>query len=619
MSLGLPSYSPLASDEKSPALTSDQLLDKMQSSWPRKTRRSLFPRSFSRSASILALGSGLLLFATAVLYIDSQNLSPTPRKYFPTRLVSSPHAAVASENELCSIIGRDVLQDGGNAVDSVVAASICIGVTNMYSSGIGGGGFLVLRTPNGKSEYIDFREEAPAAASRDMYEGNPTGSMIGGLSVGVPGEIRGFEYAHKKYGKLPWKRLFEPSIELCLNGWTVNRVLAMRINTYAGLMLNNTEFSEVFAPNGRILVEGDTIRRTALGHTLRAIADEGPEVFYTGWIGKSLVDTTRANGGILTMKDMSAYEVKTSLPLVGTYRDRKIITSPPPSSGPVLLSVLNILEGYALGKEGRTQLNFHRIVEAFKHGFSQRSFYGDPSDPEFANITEIADDFMRKEKAEDIRARIFSDRTFDPSYYNAEFDILDDHGTMHVSVIDSDGMATSLTSTVNLVFGAQLMDAKTGIILNDEMDDFSQPNITNYFGLKPSPYNFIKPKKRPLSSCVPTIVERDGQVEFVVGASGGSRIITATAQAIVNAIDFGMNPLEAIDDPRFHDQLYPNEVMVEHEFSDGFTKGLLRRGHTISRMAEGYYLTGVSMVQRRSDGVVLAAGDHRKGGAAAGY
>ncbi|KAJ3048386.1 hypothetical protein HK097_010622 [Rhizophlyctis rosea] len=526
---------------------------------------------------------------------------------------------VATENPLCSDIGVDILKKKGSSVDAVIAAALCIGVTNSYSSGLGGGGFMVIRDASGASTFIDFREEAPSRAHAHMYDKDPLRAQFGGLAVGVPGEVRGFEEAHKRYGKLPWKRLFEPSIKLSRDGWAVEETLEQRVAYARNLVLNNTAFREVFAPNGNLVRKGDVVKRPNLAKSLEAIGKEGPDVFYEGWIAENLVATTKANGGILAMEDMKRYRAKVEPALIGRYRGRKVITTPLPTSGPVLLSILNIMEGFPLPSEGRNALNWHRLMEAYKFAYAQRTFYGDPVDPVYRNISEIARKFMRKQMADEDRARLDDDITHPIEYYHPQFAGREDHGTAHISVLGPDGMAVSLTTTVNLLFGAQVMDRATGIILNDEMDDFSIPNVTNAFGLPPSPYNYIHPHKRPLSSCIPTIVEKDGEVELIVGASGGSRIITSVAQAMFDVLDYDMDVWQAVGDKRAHHQLFPNLVALEDGFREEWAEGLEKRNHTIWRLPKNFPSSGVEAIQRLPDGTLKGASDFRKGGQAAGF
>ncbi|KAJ3337076.1 hypothetical protein HDU91_001579, partial [Kappamyces sp. JEL0680] len=350
---------------------------------------------------------------------------------------------------------------------------------------------------------INFRETAPGASFTDMYKKDPMLAQKGALSIGVPGELRGLEAAWKRYGVLPWPRLLAPSVDLARNGWQINKRLAASIQGSAADLLADPAFREMVAPQGVLLKEGDWIKRPAFADTLQEIGDKGVDVFYTGWIGEEIVKTVQAKGGILTRKDLAAYQPVFEVPLIGTFRGATVVTAPPPASGAVLLSLLNILETFddvALD----TGLDSHRMIEAFKHGYAQRGFYGDPTDPVYRNISEIARHFTQKATGQQVARLVVDNTTFPVEYYAPEFDVLENHGTMHVSVLTASGEGVALTSTVNLSFGSKIMDPKTGIILNDEMDDFSIPGVPNAFGLAPSPYNYIQPGKRPLSSSVPT-------------------------------------------------------------------------------------------------------------------
>ncbi|KAI9206192.1 gamma-glutamyltranspeptidase [Polychytrium aggregatum] len=564
---------------------------------------------------VLVVVVGTTLFTS---FDISKRSNPQPRVSTPG-LVVARNGAVSSENGICSEIGVEVLKDGGSAVDAAVATGFCIGVTNSYSSGIGGGGFMVVRQPNGNSSFLDFREQAPGAATEDMFTQDPKLAQVGGLAVGVPGEPMGYHEAHRRYGKLPWKRLVQPAADLCIEGWTVSPLLAQRIATAEPWLLKDPAFSAVFAPNGTGLKEGQHIKRVTLGKTLQIIADEGVDSFYRGSIAHSLVKTVQGAGGILTLEDLANYRVHVNETVVGYYHGRKVITGPPPSSGAVFITIMNILEGYDLRGEGLTLLNYHRIIEAFKYAYAQRGFYGDPADAVFSNITSIMHKFIDKDLAAAYRHNTSDDHTFnDIQHYQPEYYIKDNHGTMHVSVLTADGSAVSLTSTVNLIFGARLMDPETGIILNDEMDDFSIPGVSNAFGLAPSPYNFIKPGKRMTSSSVPAIIERDGEVELVVGASGGSMIPTASMWTTLCTLEFGMDPLEALRLPRIHHQLFPNLASLEYSVDPAIERSLISRGHNVTRLAPSAF-TGVSVVKKLKDGTIQAAADPRKGGLAAGY
>ncbi|KAF5348631.1 hypothetical protein D9758_006855 [Tetrapyrgos nigripes] len=492
----------------------------------------------------------------------------------PAYLIRASHGAVATENVRCSNIGVDVMKEGGNAMDAAIASTLCIGVVNMFSSGIGGGGFLTVRVPPSgpgmSSEVftIDFRETAPALSSEKMFPPGSNLSQIGGLSVAVPSELRGLEEAHRRWGSLPWKRLVQPSVDLSA-GWEVDVELSRRIPLFPDLMLNNPDWSAIFAPHGAFLKEGEMIYRTNLSKTLSVIANEGPDAFYKGPIADSIVRKIQESGGIMTHADLENYQVKVYRSLKGTYLDKIIYTPDAPTSGPVIQHMLNLVEKYDFAE--RTGLNTHRLVEAMKFGFSARTRI---SDPTFRNDTAIIKQIPTKAFADVISLNITDDMTHPAEYYNPEYDVKMDHGTSHTSVLDKDGMAVAVTSTVNIVFGSQVLDPVTGIILNDEMDDFSTPGTPNAFGLWPSPYNYPEPGKRPISSTVPTILEHaDGSFYMAIGGSGGSLIFPAVFQVLLN-LDWGMDLSEAIERGRLHNQLYPQVTIADSNYDEDLLDAL---------------------------------------------
>ncbi|KAG9316332.1 gamma-glutamyltranspeptidase [Chiua virens] len=574
----------------------------------------------SRKLGLLVIGSFvLLLIHSGISFLPFTHILTNARN--PAYLITAHQGAVAAENKRCSDIGVDVLKDGGNAVDAAISASFCVGVVNMFSSGIGGGGWMTVRIPPtipGRSSEvftIDYRETAPELANRTMYANNASAAKYGGLAVGVPGELRGFGEAHRRWGRLPWHRLVQPSVELAAE-WTVDVELAKRIQTFAVLMLSNEAWRAVFAPEGKLLLQGETIRRTNYSRTLDTIAKEGPGAFYKGSIADSIIRKVHETGGILTHADLEKYAVKVERALEGSYRDKKVYTSHAPTSGPVLLHMLNLVARFDLIGEGRTPLNVHRIVEAMKFGFAARTRIGDPSyyTGSGARIMEIP----TKEFADLIAVNLTDDRTHPPEYYNPEFDVETDHGTSHISVVDKDGMAVALTTTVNLVFGSQVLDSETGIILNDEMDDFSTPGISNGFGLRPSPYNYPEPGKRPLSSVAPTILEyANGSFYLAFGGSGGSQIFPALFQTLLN-LDWGMDVSQAVEYGRVHDQLYPELVAADNVLPTSVLDDLQERGHNVTVLDIGRVAAVVQAVVNKDD-KIYAASDSRKNGIAAGY
>ncbi|KAF9110932.1 hypothetical protein BGX27_005691 [Mortierella sp. AM989] len=519
-----------------------------------------------------------------------RSLSGGTRRAIITLLTSicTPLLLILAAVLVNKIGSAPMLKDGGNAMDAAIASCLCIGTVNMFAAGIGGGGFMIIRLPNGTVEVIDFRETAPAGAHPSMFKKNPILAQKGGLSIAVPGEIRGLELAHKRHGKLPWERLFAPSVKMARERWAVGPELAKRLQW---------------------------IKREALANTLEAIGREGADTFYVGFIAQSMVDHIQANGGILAMKDMKSYEALTRKALVGYYQGRKIYTSPAPTSGPVLINILNILEHYDLGRfKENANMEAHRLVEAMKFGYAQMTELGDP---DFTNLETKIQNMVSKDMARLICADISDAQTYGVEYYNPHWGPVNNHGTAHISTLDQEDMAVALTSSVNRAFGSKLLDPKTGIILNGVMDDFSIPGKSNTFGLQPSPYNFPEPGKRPLSSCVPTIMERDGQFELALGGSGGSKIVTAVLQTIVNIYNHGYNVMEAVEAPRMHHQLMPNEVEVESSYSSSDVRYLSSRGHNV--IMSGILAAQVQAVIRATDRLIYATSDSRKHGVAAGY
>ncbi|THH06520.1 hypothetical protein EW145_g4025 [Phellinidium pouzarii] len=533
--------------------------------------------------------TGVLAIAAVSLLCFAITATPYPAVHHvrrnPAFLVDAKNGAVASENEVCSDLGVRILKLGGNAVDAAVAATFCIGVVNLFSSGIGGGGFMTVRVPpssnNPSSDVwsIDFRETAPAHANTTMYVGAPEYALFGGLAIGVPGEVRGLAEMHARWGSLPWAQLVQPSVELA-SGWRVGKELARRLPYFADLIFKDPAWTAIFAPDGKILGEGETVRRTNYSRTLAAIAANGADAFYKGEIADAIVHAVQSTGGIMTHKDLEAYAVNVAPALVGTYRGRKVYTPHAPTSGPVLMHMLNLLERYDLSGEGRTVLNTHRLVEVMKFGFAARTKICDPA---FTDDTARIDEISTKTFGKLISANVTDDTTHTPDYYNPVYDVPIDHGTSHISVVDKNGMAVAITSTVNLVFGSQVMDPVTGVLFNDEMDDFSTPGTANAFGLWPSPYNYPEPNKRPLSSTSPTIIEHaDGSFYLALGGSGGSKIFPAVLQVLLGIDEWGLDASEAVEWGRLHDQLYPSIVEADSILPQDAIDGLRERGHNVT-------------------------------------
>ncbi|KAL2015693.1 hypothetical protein VTK56DRAFT_5011 [Thermocarpiscus australiensis] len=527
---------------------------------------------------------------------------------------SGTRGAVASENSICSKIGIQAIAIGGSAADAMVATTLCVGVVSMYHSGIGGGGFMLVRDRHGRYEAIDYRETAPANASRDMYEHDQQASVFGGLAVAVPGELRGLEYLHKKYGLLPWRTLVMPAVRLARKGFRVNEDLVRYMkaasvnNTF---LVDDPIWAEDFAPNGTLLQLGDTITRKRYADSLEKIANQGADVFYKGELAKSMISFIQEMNGTLTLDDFEAYAVDVKQPLSINYRDFKLFTTEAPSSGAVMFSVLKTMEQYPLEDLTDTNLTTHRFVEAMKFAYGARLELGDPDF--IGNLGEYEKHMISEDRAEEIRNRILDNKTqplevYDPrALFAAE-----SGGTSHIVTADSSGLTVTSTTTINLLFGAQIMTPDTGIILNNEMDDFSQPHRRNSFGFEPSPANFIAPRKRPLSSITPLIVEHagNGTLFLATGAAGGSRIISATTQVAWHVLAGGMPLLDAVAAPRLHHQLLPDVLRLEEGFDEGAAEDLRGKGHNVSWMAPG--TSAVQGVMRLWDGRFDAVGETRQ-------
>ncbi|KAL7414682.1 gamma-glutamyltransferase 1 [Mrakia frigida] len=563
-------------------------------------------------------------------FLSSSHSTPKPTK-----------GAVSSELKTCSDIGQSFLVKGGNAADAMVAMCACMGTIASYHSGIGGGGFALVRLPNGSYESIDFRGAAPAAMNSSLFIANPTFStQVGGLAVTVPGELRGLEAIHSRHGKLPWSELFAPAVALARDGFEINQDLYRAMTTTIpgtkiptdfvpydeepetsfaskpkSFLIEDPVYAPIFSKNGKLLPALSITTRPTYADTLETIAREGPGALYSGKLANQTVDAIKAKGGLMTLADLEAYSVHIRPAVSLKYRNHTVRSCQAPSSGSIILSILNTMSGYEVE---HSDVNNHRIVEAQKFGYGQRTNLGDPQF--LHNITTLSKKFHHPATGEMIRSRIDDEKTREPEWYNPEqYDVLSDPGTSALVAADESGLVISLTTTVNLYWGSRIMVPESGIVLNDGIDDFSIEGRTNAFGFHPSPANYIMGGKRPLSSMSPVIVEDPkGNFLFTSSCAGGSRIINAQSQIVRNVIDFGMTALQALAFPRLHDQIYPLFTTLERDqpelnftgFSDADALALLDRGHNVSFVPVGYSVAAA--VKYTEELGWEAAGDPRR-------
>lgn len=485
--------------------------------------------------------------------------SPAPAK--------GEHGMVVTAQHLATEVGVEVLKKGGNAVDAAVAVGYALAVVYPNAGNIGGGGFMTVRMKDGRTTFLDFRERAPLAATKTMYldkDGNPVkgASLDGYLAVGVPGSVAGFETAREKYGTQSRQELMAPAIAYAKDGFVLNQGDAASFAGSADRLAKDPAAAAIFLKkDGKPYGIGETLVQPDLAASLSAISEKGPDAFYKGAIADEIVKASGAKGGILAKGDFEQYAVRELKPVTCSYRGYEIISSPPPSSGGVIIcEILNVLEGYPLPYLGPGSAEtIHVMVEAMRHAYVDRN--SALGDPDFVDnpVSKLLD----KTYAKDIRDKI------DPFRAGVSKDLMpkgfgESKETTHYSIIDNDGNAVAVTYTLNGSFGAGVVADGTGILLNNEMDDFTQkPGVPNLYGLVQGEANAIQPKKTPLSSMSPTIVTKDGKPFMVIGSPGGSRIITITLEAIINVIDHGMNIQQAIDAPRIHHQWLPDTVYVE--------------------------------------------------------
>lgn len=533
------------------------------------------------------------------------------------------HGVVAADAAPCSIVGRDILKKNGSAVDSAIAALFCIGIINMHSAGIGGGGFMTVYNRSlGLAKVYDFREVAPGNASANMYVNSSLNSKLGASATGVPGEVSGYLAAWKAHGRLPWKDVVQPAIDLAKNGFRFGHAAhyaASRNSTLAAIKKDPGLSELLLDSKGNLKELGAVLEMPKLGRTLERIRDD-PSSFYTGELAQDIVKDIRDGGGIITLEDLKNYRTVVRTPLTVKMDDYTLYTNPPPGSGAVLSLIMNIVKGYNMTAADRKDINstvltYHRIVEAFKFAYAYRALLGDE---DFWDVEEIVQNMTSSAFGESLRQKIYDNRTFDYKHYGDFYSSVNPAGTTHLSLISPDGDAVSATTTVNLYFGSKYRSTRTGIIYNNEMDDFSTPGEINYFGVEPSPSNFIEPGKRPMSSMTPTIiVDHNNVTRLAVGASGGTKITTAIPLVVMKYFWFNQTLTKAVEEPRFHHQLLPNFLRIERvrPISLAVQEGLKKLGHNITEFSSAV----VQAAAISPDGKLYGKADPRKGSWAAGF
>ncbi len=532
--------------------------------------------------------------------------------------VRSRHAMVVSREPHATEAGLNVLKAGGNAVDAAVAVGLALAVTHPSAGNLGGGGFMLIRFADGRTTFLDFRERAPGRATRNMYldaSGNSTGGSISGWRApGVPGSVGGFEYAHKKYGKAAWRDLLNPAVQLASKGFPVSYGLSNSLRNSKNLA-KFPESRRIFQRDGKFFEVGEILLQPELGRTLARIQQQGARDFYEGETARLLAKEMAAHGGIITLEDLKNYQVVERKTLEGDYKGFHIISAPPPSSGGLgILQMLGMLEGSGYEKGGAGSANaIHYTAEAMRRYYADRSEY--VADPDFFKVPVKA--LLNKQYIAKLRASIDREKATPSSNVRpGDLSRYESAETTHYSVVDAAGNAVAVTYTLNGGYGSGVTVPGIGVLMNNEMDDFSvKPGTPNMFGLIQGEANAIQPGKHPLSSMTPTIVLRDNKLYMVVGTPGGSRIISSVLQVILNVLDFGMNIQDAVNRPRFHHQWMPDKLYMEPGFSPD-TEALLRaRGHVVERVSTMCEIAAI-VVQ---GGWLEGAADSRVEGNALGY
>ncbi|ARC36130.1 gamma-glutamyltransferase [Paracoccus yeei] len=535
--------------------------------------------------------------------------------------VWAENGMVSAQERLAAEIGRDIMAKGGNAVDAGVAVAFALAVTLPRAGNLGGGGFMLVHdAETGRTQAIDYRELAPSGASRDMFlddkgEADSDKSLYTGAASGVPGTVAGMRMALDTYGSMPWADVIAPAIRLAEEGIIVTPDLADSLEAEREALMKHPSTAKIFFKEGGAGYRpGERLVQADLAATLKKVAAEGPDGFYKGAVAENIAKAVQAAGGPMTVEDLAAYKPVLREPVRGSYRGYEIVSMPPPSSGGVhLIQILNTLEGYPIGALGHnTAETIHLMAEAMKLAYADRSEY--LGDPDFVDVPVAA--LTSKDYAAELRGKISAEYAT-PSAMIGPGDLApyESDQTTHFSVVDKAGNAVSNTYTINLNYGSGLVAEGTGVLMNNEMDDFSaKPGVPNAFGLVGGDANAVQPGKRPLSSMTPTIVLKDGETWLVTGSPGGARIITTVLQVVMNMIDHGMNVAEASTAPRVHHQWLPDELRIEEGISRDTLRLLAAKGHTISE--KPVMGSTQSIMRDPASGALLGASDPRRPDAA---
>jgi gamma-glutamyltranspeptidase/glutathione hydrolase len=567
-----------------------------------------------------------LIFALCTTALAGTMVQPT----------HAPKAMVATVQGDASNAGVEVLKAGGNAVDAAVAVGFALTVTHPQAGNIGGGGFMLFRRPDGEVHFLDYREKAPSKASADMYldkDGNVIKDMstLGYKAIAVPGSVAGLAYAQKNWGKLSLARVMEPAIRLARDGFVLDYWTAMNLRDED--LAKFAESRRIFQRDGNFYQPGDVFKQPELARTLERIA-KNPDDFYHGDLARELAAAMQKGGGLITAQDLAAYEVKERQPIRGTYRGYEVISAPPPSSGGVaLVEILNILEGYDLGKLGnRSGASIHLTAEAFQRAFFDRTeFLGDPDfskipvaqliDKRYGAAWRDTIPLRRATPSDEVkRPAIFTQLDQYANAHPQPRSIREPEHTTHYSVVDPEGNAVSVTTTLNDSFGSHVTAEGLGFLMNNEMDDFAvKQGVPNMYGLIQGPANAVGANKRPLSAMTPTIVLKDGKLYLVLGSPGGPTIITTVANVLMGVIDFGLNIQEAVNAERFHEQWLPDLLMMEKYGLSPDTVSILEHmGHKIKRDRD-YWGDAECIAIDEKTGERLGASDGRNNGKAVGF